>query len=92
MEIVRAKQNGEEKCFIKCEIHDFWFKGAPPLTTGCQSCWMAYFIGQRASMKPEEMDLALDILEAAVHHMAEQSDQGTFDFKFDPNIEIVHED
>lgn len=43
-------------------------------------------------MKPEEMDSALGILESAINHMAENVEDGLWDFKFDPKIEISHEE
>jgi hypothetical protein len=73
MEIIKSKDaEGTETCYIKCEIHNYFYTGRPPLTTGCTSCWMTYFTGQQAQAK--EKDEHLDILESMLHGMVEQED------------------
>ena len=94
MEIIRIqKADGEDVCYIRCEDHNYWYKNSPPLTVGCRSCWLAYYLGQRAQMKPELMDMGLDELEAALKHMEEELHAGKWDLElYDrPIIDIQQE-
>lgn len=81
-----AKGNPEDQFVIGCEDHSYWYKGIPPLTNGCRSCWEAYFIGQwcQAGGKPEQVDQ----LEEAIRHSAELADKGLWDFKPGYDVKI----
>jgi hypothetical protein len=76
-----------EEFVLRCPIHDWYYKGRPPLTTGCRECWECYYIGQFAQhgSKPESVDQ----LESAIMHAKELIDKGEFDFKpsYEFNIE-----
>lgn len=87
MEIVKAMKDGLEVVFLKCEIHNWFYAGRPPLTTGCHSCWMTYYTGQRALDKGDRAE-SLDLLEAAIHHIREETDAGRWDFVPDFKIDI----
>jgi hypothetical protein len=76
---------------VGCEEHSYWYRGRPPLTTGCRECWAAFYTSQwaLAGAKPEHIDQ----LEAAIHHATELASKGEFDFK--PKLEdfkVEHED
>lgn len=95
MEIVRATtESGVEQCFVRCEKHNYFFNARPPETKGCAECWFAYYVGQRAMMKPSQMDIGLGELELAIHHMEDEIAKGDFDLQLldAPIIEITHED
>lgn len=92
MEILKVNKEGKETCYLKCEVHNFFYAGRPPLTTGCTECWMTYYMGQRAQMKPEDMAESLDTLESAIVHLVEESEKGTWDFVPDLKVDISHED
>lgn len=96
MEIIRIKSDdgGEEKCVIRCEEHNYFYNAFPPETQGCQSCWMTYYMGQRAQMPAAKQDAGLDELETAITHMRELILAGGWDLKLldHPEIEIEHKD
>jgi hypothetical protein len=96
MEIIRiSKDSGAgEVCYVRCEKHNYFFNARPPEQHGCDSCWMTYYIGQRAMMKPNQMDEGLSQLEAAIHGMEAEIAKGDFDLQLldSPIIEITHED
>ena len=86
--ITRLVNDKEEDQFVACcPEHNYYFKGKPPLTSGCRSCWEAFYISEwaLAGAKKENVDQ----LESAIRHMAESIDKGEFDFKpeFDLTIE-----
>lgn len=89
MELIRDK----EKCYLRCEHHNWYYDGKPPLVSGCASCWFTYFMGQRAQMKPEYMDEQLEALEGAIKHVIEAEKNGTWDFvPYDrPEIKVEKE-
>lgn len=90
--ITRIKDGKEVNEFVAgCPEHNFWYKGKPPLTTGCRECWAAYFISEWAIAGGKKEHI--DQLEEAIHHAAELADAGKFDFE--PKLEdfqIIHED
>lgn len=95
MEIIKIKKNdGDEVCYIRCEVHNWFADNKPPLVSGCTSCWMAYYFAQRALMKPELMDMGLEELETAIHHMQEEIEKGGWDLKLldHPIVEINREE
>lgn len=55
---------------------------------------MCFYLGQRAMVRPDQMDAALAELETALLHMQEEIAQGSFDLKLldSPIVEISHED
>jgi hypothetical protein len=67
-----------EQFVLSCPEHQYFYKGRPPLTSGCGECWATFYISQwaLAGAKPEH----LDQLESAIHHAAELDDKGEFDF------------
>jgi hypothetical protein len=79
----------QEQFVVGCEDHNFWYKGTPPLTSGCRGCWEAFFIGQwcQAGGKPEHVDQ----LEEAIRHAAELEDKGLWDFKPQFKVDISKE-
>lgn len=80
MEILRVNKEGQELCYIRCEIHDWFYKGIPPLTLGCPSCWMAFYLGQRCQADPSELGESVDQMEHILSHMQEEISQGKWDF------------
>lgn len=78
MEIIRQNKDGEELCYIKCEEHNFYFKGMPPMTTGCKECWKTYFFGLHCLSKDKA---EMELFEEGLHHALEEIDKGNFDFK-----------
>lgn len=84
-----ANGNSKDEFVIGCETHGYWYKGSPPLTHGCRSCWESYFVGQwaQAGAKPEHIDQ----LEEAIRHAAELADKGLWDFKPEFNVKIDKE-
>ena len=96
MEIVgvtRIKDGEETNEFVVgCPEHSYWYKGKPPLTTGCRECWTAYYFAQ-AARGNADFRTNVDQLESAIRHTAELVSKGEFDFK--PKLEdfkITHED
>jgi hypothetical protein len=75
---------------IRCEIHDWYYKGLPPLTTGCKECWSTYYVGQ-ITQAGGDMKTNIDQLESAVHHAVELEDKGQWDFKPDFSVEFGKE-
>lgn len=90
--ITKLVDNKEVDEFVAgCSEHNYWYKGRPPLTSGCRECWAAYFVSEwaRGGAKQEHVDQ----LESALRHAAELADKGDFDFK--PKLEdfkVEHED
>lgn len=91
MEILKVNQDGKLTCYIRCETHNFFYKGQPPLTTGCTSCWMTYYMGQRAQMPKEKHEESLAELDTALTHMVEHLDAGTWDVEWDDIPTVVIE-
>lgn len=88
MEIVKVKQeNGEETCFIKCQFHNWFYSGRPPLTVGCQSCWMVYYTGQQAQGGGDK-EMSLEILESIIKGLAEKPEGELESLDLKPDIEI----
>lgn len=93
MEIVGVTRlvNGKEtdEFVVGCSEHGYWYKGLPPLTHGCRSCWEAYFFANfaRGGANKEQ----IDNLEAAVRHAAELADKGEWDFKPDFQVNIAND-
>lgn len=83
-----------EKAVVRCEEHSYYFNARPPEQKGCQSCWFTYYIGQRAMMKPDQMDNGLEELEHAIHGMEAEIAAGSFDLQLldAPIIEFSHEE
>lgn len=96
MEIVgvtRLRDNKEvDEFVVGCPEHNYWYKGKPPLISGCRECWHAYFFAQVA-MAGGDLKTNVDQLEAAIRHTAEAVDKG--EFKYEPEkpiIQVSHED
>lgn len=88
--ITRLRDGQEVNEFVAtCPDHNFYYKGKPPLTSGCRSCWEVFFISEwaLAGGKPEDVDK----LESAIKHIAEQDDKGKFDFKPEFDFKVEHE-
>lgn len=93
MEIIRATDaKGVEHCYLRCETHNYWFKTLPPMTHGCNSCWMVYYTGQIAQSKGDKGD-TLDALEHVLRKTAEEIEDGTWDFEpaIHPDIKYERE-
>lgn len=96
MEIVGVTRlkNGQEvdEFVVGCPEHNYWYKGKPPLTTGCRECWTAYYFANTAIAGGDMKD-HVEQLESAIRHTAELVEAGKFDFE--PKLEdfkIEHED
>jgi len=85
MELIGITRDGEDQFVVKCEIHDWYFAGHPPLTTGCRECWNAYYFAQIALATGDKYTLVQQ-LESAIRHTAELVDKGAWDFV--PNMQI----
>lgn len=90
MEIIRRNIDGTETCFIRCEEHNWYFKGQPPMTVGCKECWKTYYFSLRCLASDNEQ---IDMLDEALHHAVESIAQGKFDFKIldTPEVDIKKE-
>jgi len=88
MEVV-PKQNpdGTWSLFAKCKKHDWFYKGKPPITHGCEECWMTYYFMQGAGSA--NFAESTELLESAINHLIESDARGEWDFEpsFDMNIE-----
>lgn len=83
--ITRLKDGKETNEFVVgCPEHQYWFKGLPPLTSGCRECWNAYYFAQVA-IKGGNLSESVDQLESALRHAAELAQEGKFDFQ--PKLE-----
>lgn len=91
MEIIGVNRNGNDEFVVRCEIHDWYFCGQPPITHGCRECWNAYYFAQVAIASGDKYTLVQQ-LESAVHHSAELADKGEWDFKPDMKIESIEKD
>ena len=82
-------RNGKEteEFFLKCDEHNWYYNGRPPLTTGCKDCWLVFYYGQLAQSGADKKEL-VDQLESAIRHAAELEDKGLFDFKPDFKVHI----
>lgn len=93
MEIVgvtRLRDNKEvDEFVVGCPEHNYWFKGKPPLVSGCRECWHAYFFAEWALGGAKKEDV--EGLEAVIRHAAEAADKGEFDFKPEYDIKIEKE-
>ena len=88
--ITRLVDDKEVDLFVAtCPEHNYYYKGKPPLTSGCRSCWEAYFISEWAIAGAKKEDV--DKLESVVRHAAEADAKGEFDFKPKFEIDIQHE-
>lgn len=72
-----------------CPDHNYYYKGQPPLTSGCPSCWQAYYLSEWAIAGAKKEDV--DKLESVIRHAAEADSKGEFDFKPKFEIDIKHE-
>jgi hypothetical protein len=75
---------------VRCEIHDWYYKGMPPITHGCRECWHAFYFAQIARSEGDKYTNFAQ-LESAIKKMAEEVDKGTWDFKPDFEMKIEHE-
>lgn len=80
----------QDEFVVRCEIHDWYFKGQPPITHGCRECWHAYYFTQIARSEGDKYTNFAQ-LESAINHAAESIDKGEWDFKPDYSINISHE-
>lgn len=88
--ITRVVDGKEVDLFVaRCAEHNYYYRGKPPITSGCHSCWETFFISQWAENggKPEDVDK----LESIIRRAAELDDKGEFDFK-PVHPEIKYED
>lgn len=86
--VTRLVNGKEEDQFVAtCPLHNYFYKGKPPITHGCRECWAAFFISEWAIGGAKKEDI--DKLECVIRHTAESVDKGEFDFKpeFDLKIE-----
>ena len=83
----RISANGEsEDCFfLRCEEHNWFYTGRPPITTGCRECWHTYYVGELAR-KGGDFKVEVDKLEGVIRHTAEADDKG--EFKFTPEFDF----
>ena len=79
--IPQQRADGTILYYPHCAEHNYWYKGRPPLTSGCQDCWMAYYFAQFCTTPDDKKAESVDQLESAIRHAAEEEDKGTFDFK-----------
>lgn len=79
-----------EQFVVGCSEHNYWYKGAPPLTSGCRECWHAYFFAQIARSEGDKYS-HFQQLESAIRHVAESVEKGEWDFKPDFDVKIDHE-
>ena len=75
----------------RCEIHDWYYRGSPPITHGCRECWHTYYFMQWAGSKGD-LQANLEQLESAIRHATEAVDRGEWDFKPELEIKIENED
>jgi hypothetical protein len=90
--VTNATGESEDRFFLRCEEHNWFYSGRPPITTGCRECWLAYYTGQLAQ-KGGDFRPSVDQLESAIRHAAELADKGEFDFE--PRLEdfkVEHEE
>jgi len=90
MELIGTTRNGKDEFVAMCPTHNYYYNGRPPLVTGCQDCWEAYYFCQVAQSK--DIKESVDQLEMAVRHAAELEDKGLWDFKPDHKVEFGQED
>jgi hypothetical protein len=83
--VTRLRDGKEvDEFVVGCPEHNYWFKGKPPLTTGCAECWHSYYFAQVA-LAGGNIEEHVEQLESAIRHAAEADDRGEFDFK--PKLE-----
>lgn len=88
--VTRLVNGKEEDQFVaSCPTHNFYYKGMPPLTSGCRECWTAYFVSEWAVGGAKKEDI--DKLESAIRHAGELADKGQFDFKPEFDLQIEKE-
>jgi hypothetical protein len=80
LEIIRVKKDDEDICYIRCEEHEFYYKGVPPLTVGCSSCWMTYYLGMKCQADPNLLGEDVDQMEHILSHLQEEIEKGKWDF------------
>lgn len=92
--IPKQSSDGTWKFYGRCNEHNWFYKGLPPLTTGCKECWEVYYFMQAAQVPSEKMAENTDALESAIHHLVEADQRGEWDFQpFDhPEVTISHDD
>ena len=85
-------KNGVEvdEFVIKCSRHDWFYKGLPPLTHGCNDCWLCFYFGQVVQSKGD-VKMNVDQLEEAIKHAGELAERGEFDFVPDFKVEFGQE-
>lgn len=77
---------------LQCSRHAY--KGAGPIVElSCKECCQVFIFTLLAKLPPSKRLERLDQLEPALHHMAEDIDRGTWDFKpfARPKIEMSEE-
>ena len=90
--VTRIRDGKETSEFVaRCPVHDWYYKGRPPVGTGCPDCWLVYFTCQLAQAGGD-FKTNLDQLESAIRHVAEDVDKGRWDFKPELGVFIDHED
>lgn len=90
--ITRMKNGKEVDEFVlRCQTHDAYYTGRPPLIHGCAECWEIYLVGQVAQSPKDKREL-VDQLESVIKHSAELEDKGLWDFVPDHKVEFGHED
>jgi len=89
--IGRTNANGDDEFVVRCEIHDWYFRGQPPLTHGCRECWNVYYFCQIAMAEGDKKTL-VEQLESAIRHTCELADKGQWDFTPKMEIESIEKD
>lgn len=79
MELVGITRNGQDEFVVRCEDHNYYYNGRPPLVSGCPECWNVYYFCQVAQSK--DIRESVDQLESAVRHTKELVESGKWDFK-----------
>lgn len=87
--ITRLNKEGQKvnEFVATCPDHGYYYKGMPPMTSGCRECWTAYFVSEWAINGAHKEHI--DELEAVIRHAAESSAKGEFEFhpEFEMKIE-----
>jgi len=76
---------------LRCEIHNHYYNGRPPITVGCPECWKCYYVAQVA-MAEGDKAATIDQLEAAIRHVVELAEKGEWDFIPNMRIESIDHD
>lgn len=91
--VYNVNAQGQITLFPRCIEHHWVYQGHPPITTGCPGCWMCYYLVCHCLLPNDKKAERLDLLEAAIHHVCEQVENGTWDFQLDDHAKVtIHSD